>query len=507
MSGLGDLWLGLSVTLSLTNIILCLIGAVLGMVIGVLPGLGPAATMALLLPITFRLEIVGSLIMLSGVYYGAMYGGSITSILMRIPGEAASVITCIDGYAMARKGRAGAALGLSAIGSFIAGILATFGIALLGPAIANVALQFGPAEYSGLVLVGLLLSTWVSQMPPLRSLVMVMAGLLLATIGLDPIWGDSRFTFGRPELYDGVSMPVLAMGLFGIAEVLLVAERHRPMNELLKTDYGIASLFPSRAEWSDSWPAICRGSVLGFCLGILPGSGAVLASFASYVLERRISRTPEIFGNGAPAGVAGPESANNAAAQSSFIPLLCLGVPANVVMAIMMGALLIQGVTPGPRLMTDRPDLFWGVIASMLLGNVILIILNLPLISVFVRILRVPFSLMGPAILLFCVVGAYSVNYNMMDVFFLLMSGLVGYGLKKIRLDPAPLVLAFVLGDIFEKSVRQALIMGLGSPAIFITRPISAALLALAVVLLTLQLFGPLLSRLRSRKSPAASAD
>jgi putative tricarboxylic transport membrane protein len=490
MDGLHGLLLGLSITLSLHNIILCLIGSLLGMVIGVLPGLGPAATMALLLPITYRLDVVGSLIMLSGVYYGAMYGGSITSILVKIPGEAASVITCIDGYAMAKKGRAGAALGLSAIGSFIAGIFATLGIALLGPQVASIAFQFGPAEYASLVLVGLLMSTWISQMSTIRSLFMMMIGLILATIGLDPIWGDSRYTFGIPQLYDGVSMPVMAMGLFGIAEVFLVVERHQSFGDLLKADYSLRNLFPNRSEWKLAMPAIGRGSILGFVLGVLPGSGAVLAAFASYVIERKISKDPSSFGKGAPAGVSGPESANNAAAQSSFIPLLCMGIPANVVMAIMMGALLIQGITPGPGLIHDRPDLFWGVIASMLLGNVLLIILNLPLISLFVNMLRIPFSFMGPAILLFCIVGAYSINSNMMDIYALLIFGSIGYFLRKIRLDPAPLILAFVLGDIFEKSFRQALIMNFGSPSIFIHRPISAFFLMIAILLIFVQFYG-----------------
>ena len=500
LESLSGLWLGLSTILTTTNIGLCFIGAVLGMIIGVLPGLGPAATMSLLLPITFRLDLVGALILMSGVYYGAMYGGSITSILVRIPGEAASVVTCIDGYAMAKKGRAGAALGLSAIGSFIAGILATFGIAMVGPSVAELARQFGPPEYTSLVLAGLLLSTWISQMTPMRSLIMICIGLLLATVGLDPIWGSDRFTLGVPELFDGISMPVLAMGLFGLAEILLVAERLRAPNPLVASDLSLRKLFPNRAEWREGGPAIARGSVVGFFLGILPGSGAVLAAFASYVLEKRLSSTPERFGHGAPAGVAGPEAANNSAAQSSFIPLLCLGIPSNVVMAIMMGALLIQGVTPGPRLMTEHPDLFWGVIASMLIGNVILIVLNLPLISVFVRMLKVPFAYLAPTIFMFCVVGAYSIRYNLFDVLFLVLAGFSGYGLKKLRLDPAPLVLAFVLGDILEKSMRQSLILGLGSPAIFIQRPYSAALLAVAALLLAIQLFGPLLAVWKKRR-------
>jgi putative tricarboxylic transport membrane protein len=495
------LWAGLAGALSGINPLLCFTGVMIGMVIGVLPGLGPAATMSLLLPITFHLNLVGALIMMAGVYYGAMYGGSITSILVRIPGEAASVITCIDGYALAKKGRAGAALGLSAIGSFIAGILATLGIALLGPTVAVAAQKFGPAEYASLVLVGLVLAIWVSQTPPLRSLIMVMLGLLLATVGLDPIWGTDRYTFAKPELFDGISMPVLAMGLFGIAEVLLVAERTRAVNDLLSVDYRLSHLLPNREEWREGAPAIGRGSVIGFLLGILPGSGAVLAAFASYVVEKRISKHPEMFGHGAPAGVAGPEAANNAAAQSSFIPLLCLGIPSNVVMAIMMGALMIHGVTPGPRLMTEHSGLFWAVIASMLVGNVLLIILNLPLISIFVRMLKVPFAVMAPTVIVFCIIGAYSIRYNFYDVVFLVLAGIVGYGLKKVRLDPAPLVLGFVLGDILEKSIRQALILGGGSAATFVERPISATLLALAVTLLAIQLLAPLFEAKRRRNN------
>lgn len=501
-----SLWGGLLASLSVVNLLLCLAGVVVGMLIGVLPGLGPAATMSLLLPITFHLNLVGALIMLSGVYYGAMYGGSITSILVRIPGEAASIITCIDGYAMAKKGRAGAALGLSAIGSFIAGILATFGIALLGPRIAGLAQQFGPAENASLVILGLVLAIWVSQTSPVRSLIMIALGLLLNTIGIDPIWGSDRYTLSRPELFDGLSMPVLAMGLFGIAEVLLVAERHRPPHKLIATDYRLSNLLPSRAEWAVSAPAVGRGSFIGFLLGILPGSGAVLASFASYVVEKRISKTPELFGEGAPAGVAGPEAANNAAAQSSFIPLLCLGIPSNVVMAIMMGALMIHGVTPGPRLMAEHADLFWSVIASMLVGNAMLIVLNLPLISIFVRMLKVPFAALAPTIIMFCVIGAYSLRYNFFDVIFLVVAGFAGYGLKKLRLDPAPLVLGFVLGDILEKSFRQALILGGGSFATFVHRPMSATLLALALVMLLVQVTAPMRRRMKRGGAEGAAA-
>ncbi|MDQ0137746.1 putative tricarboxylic transport membrane protein [Neorhizobium galegae] len=485
---LDQLWLGLTVSMTLQNILLCTLGVSLGMVVGVLPGLGPAATLSLLLPVTFHLDLAGALVMLSGVYYGAMYGGSITAILVRIPGEAASIVTCIDGYAMAKRGRAGAALGLSAIGSFIAGIAATIGIVFLGPTVAKYALKFTAVEYVGLVLTGLALATLVTQMPPMRSILMVALGLLLATVGLDPIWGDGRYVFDNIALYDGLNIAVLAMGLFGVAEVLIVAERSRKSSPHLEIDYSISNLLPNRKEWSSGGPAVARGSILGFFLGVLPGGGTALASFGSYILERKISRTPQEFGHGAPAGVAGPESANNAASQSSFIPLLCLGIPSNLVMAIMMGALLIQGVTPGPRLLTEHPDLFWGVIISMFIGNIILIFMNLPLISLFVRLLKVPFSIMSPAIILFCMIGAYSLRSNVVDVVMLVVAGAAGYIFRKLRLDPAPLVLSFVLGDILEKSFRQALIIGRGHLTIFIERPLAAFFIALAALLLLVQI-------------------
>jgi putative tricarboxylic transport membrane protein len=383
--------LGFGIALSWNNLLFCLIGVTLGTAIGVLPGLGPAATIALLLPITYRMDAVASLILLAGIYYGAMYGGSITSILVKVPGEGASVITCLDGYAMARKGRAGAALGLSAVGSFIAGIIGTVGVFLLGPPLASVALAFGPAEYAALVVVGLVLVTHVAQSTPLASLLMIAAGLLLATLGVDPIYGTERFTFGQLDLFDGVPVAILAMGVFGVAELLAVASSRGGAPAPIYPPGQVRELLPSREEWRESAPAIARGTGLGFFLGLLPGGGALIASFASYVIEKRLSPHPERFGQGAPAGVAGPESANNAAAQAAFVPLLSLGIPANVVMGVMMGGLLIQGIQPGPRLLATRPDLYWAVICSMLIGNVMLIILNVPLISIFVQLLRIPF--------------------------------------------------------------------------------------------------------------------
>lgn len=503
MDWLANAALGFELALTPANLLFCFIGVALGTAIGVLPGLGPTATIALLLPVTYRMDAISSMIMLSGIYYGAMYGGSITSILVKVPGEGASVVTCLDGYAMARKGRAGAALGLAAFGSFIAGVVGTLGIFLLGPAFASVALAFGPAEYAALVLVGLVLVTYVAQSSMTGALLMVAAGLLLATVGVDPISGAERFTFGQLDLFDGIQMPVLAMGLFGVAELLAVAASRAGPLPLVASPSRTRDLLPNREEWRASGGAITRGTGIGFFLGLLPGGGALIASFASYVLEKRLSRNPEQFGQGAPAGVAGPEAANNAAAQAAFIPLLSLGIPANVVMGVMMGGLLIQGIQPGPRLLEARPDLYWAVICSMLVGNVMLIVLNVPLIAVFVRLLRIPFGILSPLIIVFCVIGAYSLRNSGFDVAVMLVFGVIGWLMRLARLDPAPLILAFVLGDILERSVRQALLVGLGSPMIFVQRPISAILLSVAAILLLWPLVRAIASRhVRPRDAP-----
>jgi putative tricarboxylic transport membrane protein len=475
---------GFAVSLTPINLLTCLIGVVLGTAVGVLPGLGPTATISLLLPITFRMDATASIIMVSGIYYGAMYGGSITSILVRIPGEAASMVTCIDGYQMARRGRAGAALGIAAFGSFIAGVAATLGIALVGPLLARVALAFGPAEYAALVLLGLILVTSVSDAPFMRSMIMVGLGLLAAAIGLDPITSSERFTAGNPYLQDGLGVAVLAMGLFGIAEVLTLAERRSVAGQGAHEPKRWVELLPTRTDWRESAAPITRGSVLGFALGLLPGGGALVASFASYVVEKRLARDPSRFGHGAIAGVAGPEAANNAAAQASFVPLLALGIPANVVMAVILGALMIHGIAPGPKLAQMQPQLFWGVIASMFVGNVMLVALNVPLVGLFVRLLRVPTHYLAPLIVLFCVVGAYSLRGSAVDVALMGIFGVLGWGARKIDLDPAPFLLAFVLGALFETSIRQALLIGIGNPAIFVTRPIAATLLALAALVL-----------------------
>lgn len=495
---------GLSTSLAPAVLLYCLLGVMIGTAVGVLPGLGPVATISLLLPITYRLDPVASIIMLSGIYYGAMYGGSITAILVKIPGEAASIVTCIDGHEMARRGRAGPALGIAAFGSFIAGIVATCGVLVFGPPLARMALKFGPAEYTALVTLGLVLVAHVSGGSLLRSMALAGMGLWFSTVGLDPIAGSERYTFGQHYLQDGFDIAIMAMGLFGVAEVLAISERAVRASSLLAQPRGVRELLPSKADWRSSAAPIARGSLLGFFLGLLPGGGALIASFASYVTEKRLSRHPETFGTGNIAGVAGPESANNAAAQASFVPLLSLGIPSNVVMGVIMGALMIHGVVPGPMLMINQPALFWGVIVSMFVGNLMLIVLNVPLLPVFVSLLRIPQRVLSPLILVFCVVGAYSLNNNTFDVVLLAVFGVIGYLMRKVRLDPAPFMLAFVLGGLFERSLRQALLIGGGSPMIFIQKPISAVLFAAVVVLLLAPLVR--LALLRSRKEAAAHA-
>lgn len=484
MEILSHLAQGFDVSLTPINLLFCLIGVVIGTAIGVLPGLGPAATISLLLPVTFRMDPTSAIIMLAGIYYGAMYGGSTTSILVKVPGEAASVVTCIEGYELARKGRAGAALGMSAFASLIAGTFATLALAFIGPWVARFALDFGPPEYAALVSLGLLLVTLISSTSMLRSLIMVMVGLLISTIGLDPISGVRRFTFGRTELYDGINIAIMAMGMFGIAELLSLATRSDPQSSFIPQPDKLREMLPSHADWKASSGAITRGSLLGFFLGLLPGGGAILASFAAYVVERRVSRHPEKFGTGVIEGVAAPEAANNAAAQGAFVPLLTLGIPANVVMGVLMGALMIHNVSPGPLLLKDHPQIFWGVITSMFIGNAFLVILNVPMVGLFVRLLKIPYSILAPLIILFCLIGAYSVNTNAFDVLLMVILGLAAFLFGRVGLDPAPLVLAFVLGPLFENSVRQSLLLSHGSLNIFVERPISASLLGIGAALL-----------------------
>jgi len=483
MEILANVMLGFQVALQPANLFFCFMGVLIGTLVGVLPGLGPVAAMSLLLPTTFHLSPVSAIIMLSGIYYGAMYGGSTTSILVNIPGEAASVITCLDGYQMARKGRAGAALGIAAFGSFIAGTLSIVGLMLLAPLLAEVALKFGPPEYFSLMLLGLVIVTFLAGSSMPKALLMAAFGLFLGLIGMDIMTATPRFTFGMYFLMDGVGLVPVVMGLFGVSEVLLNVES-KLERQIFVTK--IKGLLPNRKDWRDSaWPII-RGSVIGFFLGILPGGGAVISSFVSYGVEKKLSRHPEKFGSGVIEGVAGPESANNAAAGGAFIPLLTLGIPANAVMAMLLGALTIYGMQPGPMLIKQHPDLFWGVVTSMYIGNIMLLVLNLPLIGIWVKILKIPYEVLFPLILLFCLIGVFSLNNNVGEIGLMLFFGGVGYFLKKFNYEAAPLVLAMVLGPMMENALRQSLIMANGSAAIFFTRPISlgVALLVLALLIL-----------------------
>jgi putative tricarboxylic transport membrane protein len=472
-----DLLYGFGVALQLPNLLACFIGVLVGTLIGVLPGIGPVGAMSILLPITFGLSPVAAIIMLAGIYYGSMYGGSTTSILVNIPGEAASVVTCLDGYQMARKGRAGPALGIAAFGSFIAGTIGLVGLMLMANPLASFAVKFGPAEYFSLMCLGLSVLLYLTHGSILKGLAMAGAGLFLSLIGQDIVTGKVRFTFGLFGLQDGVGLVPMVMGLFGISEVLLNLEEPAERS-VLSTK--IRHLLPSRKDWSAAAKPIGRGSLLGFFLGILPGGGAVISSFVSYALEKRFSKHPEQFGEGAIEGVAGPEAANNAASSGAFIPLFSLGIPANVVMALLLGALMIHGLRPGPLMITERPEIFWGTVASMYVGNVLLLILNLPLIGLWVRILKIPYRVLFPLILLFCLIGVYTINGNVFDIFVMILFGILGYGLRKAKYEPAPLVLAFVLGPMLEQNLRQALILSDGSARVFFTHPISAVCLIIS---------------------------
>lgn len=494
MDILGSLAAGFAVALTPTNLLYCLLGSLVGTAIGVLPGLGPPATIALLLPITYGMPATSAVILTAGIFYGAMYGGSTTSILLNLPGEAASVVTCLDGYQMARQGRAGPALALSAIGSFVAGTVSVIGLMCLAPPLASLALGFGPPEYFALLLLGLLLVGYLTGESTAKGLVMAGTGLLIGAVGLDPIDGTPRFTYGLFELGDGFDFVLVAMGLFGIGEVLTNVERTATREVFRTTIHG---LLPSREEWRLAGAPIARGSLLGFLIGVLPGGGAVISSFVSYTLERRLSRHPERFGKGAVEGVAGPEAANNAAAASSFVPLLTLGVPGNASIAMIFAALMIQGVRPGPLLVSERPDIFWGLVASMYLGNAMLLLLNLPLIGLWVRLLRVPYALLAPLIVVFVLVGAYSVKNSVFDVGLTVAFGLFGYAIRKLEFEPAPLVLAMILGPQMEAALRRSLIASRGDPLVFFERPLSTALLAVALGVL----LWPLLWRTLGRKA------
>jgi putative tricarboxylic transport membrane protein len=505
MDFLSHFFSGFQVALNPMNLMYCFVGAALGTLIGVLPGIGPGPTIALLLPITFRLTPIEATIMIAGIYYGAMYGGSTTSILVNIPGEAASVVTCIDGYQMARKGRAGPALGISAFGSFIGGTLSVVGLMFLATPLASVAIKFGPPEYFSLMCLGLTLVIYLAQKDMAKSLIMASFGLALGTIGMDLETGEVRFGLGIKELYDGVGLVPLLMGLFGISEVIINLEKEI-RRDLVESKIRFKNLLPTLKDWGDSKMAIGRGTLIGFLLGILPGGGAIIASFVSYAMEKRFSDHPEKFGTGAIEGVAGPETANNAASGGAFIPLFVLGIPANVVMALLLSSLMIHGLQPGPTLIQMHPDLFWGTVASMYIGNVMCLAFNLPMIGIWVQLLRVPYKILFPLIILFCTIGAYSMNNSVFEIFIMLFFGVLGYFLRKWDYEMAPLVLAFVLGPMLENALRQSLAMSQGKFAIFFTRPISAV--ALGIVLVSLLTSAvPKISRLRNKVTRESDGD
>jgi TctA family transporter len=483
MELLEHLSLGFSVAFTLQNVAYCLLGCLLGTLIGVLPGIGPVPTIAMLLPITYVLPPVAGLIMLAGIYYGAQYGGSTTAILVALPGETSAVVTVLDGHQMARNGRAGAALAIAAIGSFFAGCFATVLLAGFAPPLAEVAFKFGPAEYFSLMVLGLIGAVVLASGSLPKAICMILLGLLLGMVGTDVNSGVARYDFGIPELQDGIDFAVVAMGVFGFAEIMSNLELRDQRVDI--TDK-VGSLYPNKQEFKEAWPASVRGTALGSCLGILPGGGAVLSSFASYTLEKKISKNPERFGKGHPAGLAGPESANNAGSQASFIPLLTLGIPGNAVTALMIGAMTIHNIQPGPQVMTSHPDLFWGLIVSMWVGNLMLIILNLPLVGLWVKLLRVPYRILFPAILVFCTIGVYSLNYNVFDIFMTAAFGLIGYIWAKLKCEGAPLLLGLVLGPMMEENFRRALLLARGDYTTFITRPLSATLLVLSLILVIL---------------------
>ena len=475
--------LGFSVAFTPENLLYALLGCILGTLDGVLPGLGPVPTIAMLLPITYVLPPVAGLIMLAGIYYGTQYGGSTTAILVNLPGETSAVVTVLDGHQMARNGRAGAALSLAAIGSFFAGCVATLLIAAFAPPLSEIAFKFGPAEYFSLMTLGLIGAVVLASGSLPKAICMILLGLLLGMVGTDVNSGVARYDFGIPELQDGIDFAIVAMGVFGFAEILSNLEQKENRVELQDK---IGSLYPNKKEFREAAPAIVRGTALGSILGILPGGGSVLSAFASYTLEKKISKEPERFGKGHPAGLAGPESANNAGAQASFIPLLTLGIPGNAVMALMVGAMTIHNIQPGPQVMTSHPELFWGLIASMWIGNLMLVVLNLPLIGVWVKLLKVPYRILFPAILVFCTIGVYSLNYNTFDIFTTAVFGVIGYFWSKLKCEGAPLLLGLVLGPMMEENFRRALLLSRGDFFTFVERPLSASLLAAALILVVL---------------------
>jgi TctA family transporter len=491
---LGNLAIGFATAATVDNLFYCFVGVLLGTLIGVLPGIGPLATIAMLLPATYKMtDPTSALIMLAGIYYGAQYGGSTTAILVNLPGESSSVVTTLDGYQMARRGRAGAALSIAAIGSFFAGTVATFLLAAFAPPLAEIAFKFGPAEYFALMVLGLIAAVVLANGSIWKALAMVVLGLLLGMIGTDVNSGVARFSFDVPELSDGIEFAVVAMGMFGFAEIILNLEQ-RENREVFTSKVG--KMLPTGAEFKRAIFPILRGTTLGSILGILPGGGAVLASFSTYAMEKKLSKHPEEFGKGAIEGVAGPEAANNAGAQTSFIPMLTLGIPTTPVLALMVAAMMIHNIQPGPQVMTSNPKLFWGLIVSMWIGNLMLVILNLPLIGIWIKLLTVPYRILFPAILLFCCIGSYSLNNNVFDVFMTIPFAILGYVFKKLDCEPAPLLLGFVLGKLMEEYLRRAMTISRGDWSVFITRPLSATLLGIAVLLLVI-VFLPAIAKKR----------
>ena len=472
---------GFQTAFQLSNLFYCFMGVLVGTLIGVLPGIGPVGAIAILLPATYGLSPVTSIIMLSGIFYGAQYGGSTSSILVNIPGEASSVVTCLDGYQMARKGRAGPALGMAAFGSLIGGTFSVIALMFLVFPLAKAALKFSSPEFFSLMCMSMIMLTYIGSKSFVKAIVMILIGLVLSTVGVDSITSKQRFAFGYPVLFDGIGMVPMAMGLLGISEVLMNLEES--MDRVIYKAR-IKNLLPNLQDWKKSSGPIWRGSLIGFIIGIFPGPGAVVSSFLSYAIEKRISKNPDEFGKGAIEGVAGPETANNAAVGGAYVPLMALGIPQSVVMGLMLGALMIHGVTPGPLLITQHPQIFWGVIASMYIGNVMLLLLNLPVIGFWVKILEVPYRYLMPLVLLFCLIGAYSINYNAADVIIMIIFGIVGYILRKCEYEMAPLILAFILGPLIETAFRLSMLMSDGALSIFFERPISAAALGITALLL-----------------------
>ncbi len=481
MDLINNLMMGFGTAFTLQNLLYAFGGAVLGTLIGVLPGLGPVATIAMLLPSIYSLDATPALIMLAGIYYGAQYGGSTTAILINVPGESSSVVTAIEGYQMARQGRAGAALAAAGLGSFFAGCVGTIVIAAFAPPLTELAFKFGPAEYFSLMVLGLIGAVVLASGSLVKAIAMILLGLLLGQVNTDVISGTPRFSFDIPELTDGINFVVIAMGIFGFGEI--IANLGQPAEHREVFTKSVKGLWPTKQDFHDAWPAVLRGTALGSVLGVLPGGGALLASFAAYTLEKKVSRTPERFGKGAIQGVAGPESANNAGAQTSFIPMLTLGIPPNAVMALMVGAMTIKGIQPGPQVMTSNPELFWGLIASMWVGNLMLVILNLPLIGIWIKLLTVPYRFLFPAIVVFCCIGTYTLNNNNFDVFMTAAFAVVGYLFYKLSCEPAPLLLGFILGPMMEENLRRALLLSRGDWSTFLSRPLSAGLLIAAALM------------------------